>query len=68
MPLTHESALRLTLDSLFYKDAIMPRLRRIGVDELKKYFEWLTTDDENSFLERVCSFVEGKFGGYSIYL
>lgn len=67
MPLTHESALRVTLDSLFYKDAILPRLRRIGVDELKMLFQWLTTDDEASFLERVCQFVEGKFGGYSIY-
>jgi hypothetical protein len=67
MPLTHESALRVTLDSLFYKDAILPRLRRIGIDQLKKHFEWMTTDDEASFLERVCEFVEGKFGGYSIY-
>lgn len=28
MPLTHESALRMTLDSLFYKDAILPRCSR----------------------------------------
>jgi hypothetical protein len=67
MPLTHESALRITLDSLFYKDAVMPRLKRIGIDPLKQYFSWLTTDDDDRFLERVCSFVEGKFGGYSIY-
>jgi hypothetical protein len=67
MPLTHESALRVTLDSLFYKDAILPRLRRIRIEPLKKSFEWKTTDDEQSFLERVCMFVEGKFGGYSIY-
>lgn len=66
MPLTHESALRVTLDSLFYKDAVLPRLKRIGIDGLKKYFEWRTTDDENGFLQRVCSFVEAKFGGYSI--
>jgi hypothetical protein len=67
MPLTHESALRLTLDSLFYKDAVLPRLRRIGIAALKKCFEWKTTDDEASFMERVCQFVEAKFGGYSIY-
>jgi hypothetical protein len=67
MPLTHESALRVTLDSLFYKDAVLPRLRRIGIEPLKKYFEWRTTDDDASFLERVCQFVDGKFGGYSIY-
>ncbi|MGH9196976.1 MAG: hypothetical protein ACRD1T_14700, partial [Acidimicrobiia bacterium] len=67
MPLTHESALRLTLDSLFYKDAILPRLRRIGIEGLKKHFEWKTTDDDESFLDHVAKFVEGKFGGYSIY-
>lgn len=67
MPLTHESALRMTLDSLFYKDAVLPRLKRIGIDGLRKYFEWKTTDDDDSFLDRVAQFVEGKFGGYSIY-
>ena len=67
IPLTHESALRVTLDSLFYKDAILPRLKRIGIERMKKYLEWKPTDDENSYLERVCSFVEEKFGGYSIY-
>jgi len=67
MPLAHESALRLTLDSLFYKDAIAPRLRRIGVDELQKRFQRLTTDTDDDFLARVATFVESKFGGYSIY-
>ena len=67
IPLTHESALRVTLDSLFYKDAILPRLKRIGIGRMKTYLEWKTTDDENSYLERVCSFVEEKFSGYSIY-
>ena len=56
-----------TLDSLFYKDAILPRLKRIGIERMKRYLEWKTTDDENSYLERVCSFVEEKFSGYSIY-
>lgn len=37
MPLTHESALRMTLDSLFYKDAILPRLRRIGIEVLGEF-------------------------------
>ena len=67
MPLTHESALRVTLESLFYKDAILPRLNRIGVDRMREHFEWLPTDDEERYVERVCGFVEEKFGGYSIY-
>ena len=67
MPLAHESALRMTLDSLFYKDAILPRLRRIGVDCLRMHFDWRAADDEDRYLERVCAFVNEKFGGYSIY-
>ena len=67
MPLAHENALRVTLDSLFYKDAVIPRLKRIGVDRMKKHFEWRLTDDESSYIERVCDFVDEKFGGYSIY-
>jgi hypothetical protein len=68
MPLTHEQALRVTLDSLFYKDAILPRLKRVGTARLEKHFkrELLDTDDDK-YLQRICDFVEDKFGGYSIY-
>ena len=38
MPLAHESALRVTLDSLFFKDAIVPRLCRIGFPKLQQFF------------------------------
>jgi hypothetical protein len=68
MPLAHESTLRITLDSLFYKDAILPRIRRIGVKALKQNgFDFGATETELAFFERVCKFVEAKFGGYSIY-
>jgi hypothetical protein len=68
MPLSHENALKVTLDSLFYKDVLMPRLRhRIGVEKLKPLFEYQLTDSDDTFLARVALFVEGKFGGYSIY-
>jgi hypothetical protein len=68
MPLAHEAALRSTLDSLFYRDAILPRLRRTGTTKLLRYFErsLLDTDDDKYF-ERVCKFVASKFGGYSVY-
>lgn len=39
LPLAHEAALRLTLDSMFYSDALLPRLKRIGAAELAKKFE-----------------------------
>jgi hypothetical protein len=29
LPLAHEAALRVTLDSLFFKDALLPRLQRL---------------------------------------
>src|SRR5581483_11193546 len=69
MPLAHEGALRTTLDSLFYRDAIEPRLRRIGIPKLTAagLFEKLLTESDEEFFEKVLKFVEQKFGGYSIY-
>lgn len=67
LPLAHEGALRVTLDSLFYRNIAVPRLKRIGVSKLKKHFEYLITDSNDSFLAKVLKFVESKFGGYSIY-
>ncbi len=67
MPLAHENALRVTLDSLFYKDAILPRLHRIGFPKLQQFFERLSGERDDAYIERVCTFVEAKFGGYSIY-
>lgn len=68
MPLSHESALRDTLDSLFYKDVIMPRLRhRIGAEMLKAHFPASMTDSDDDIIERAVTFVQSKFGGYSIY-
>jgi hypothetical protein len=38
MPLTNEEHLRMTLDSLFYKDRVHARLRTIGVAQLSSRF------------------------------
>ncbi len=68
MPLTHEAALKAILDSLFFKDVVLPRLKhRIGVQKLKAHFDYSLTDTDDSFLERVSTFIDSKFGGYSIY-
>lgn len=67
IPLAHEQALRQTLDSLFYKDAIIARLNRIGIPVLRKLFEVDASKTDHVVLERACDFVERKFGGYSIY-
>jgi hypothetical protein len=69
MPLAHEAALRLTLDSLFYKDAIMPRLHRIGRPRLQaaNLFQPVASESDDGFFARVLSFFGSKFGGYSVY-
>ena len=38
MPLSQETALRRTLDSLFYEDAVLPRLRTIDPRRLGELF------------------------------
>jgi hypothetical protein len=64
MPLTQEAALRRTLDSLFYKDAILPRLQQIDADRLGSFFG---EGEEASVLDRATQFIDEKFRGYSIY-
>jgi hypothetical protein len=64
MPLTQESALRRTLDSLFYEDAIVPRLERIDAGRLRAAFGGA---DDASAIERAARFIDAKFRGYSIY-
>ena len=60
MPLTQESALRRTLDSLFYEDALIPRLRQIGVERLADLFGLA---DEASVLDHARRFIDEKFRG-----
>ena len=63
LPLTQEAALRRTLDSLFYEDAIVPRLEHIGAERLRQAFG----GDEQDLFDRVRRFIDQKFRGYSIY-
>ncbi|MGE0388005.1 MAG: hypothetical protein AB7Q97_25045 [Gammaproteobacteria bacterium] len=67
MPLAHEQALRTTLDSLFYTDAVLPRLKRIGLNELEKRFERSAIESDDDFYSQVLDYVNCKFVGYSIY-
>jgi hypothetical protein len=63
LPLTQEGALRRTLDSLFYEDAIVPRLQRIGAERLRQVFG----DHDTDLLDGVRRFIDQKFRGYSMY-
>lgn len=67
LPLAHEAALKVSLDSLFFKDALLPRLKRIGLPELQKRFERGLVQTDDAFLDSIMSFIDSKFGGYSIY-
>jgi hypothetical protein len=67
LPLAHEAALRVTLDSLFYRDALLPRLKRIGMLALEKKFSKGLTQSDDDFLESILAFIQTKFGGYSTY-
>ncbi|OLS12167.1 MAG: hypothetical protein RBG13Loki_4233 [Promethearchaeota archaeon CR_4] len=67
MPLAHETTLRQSLDALFYKDTIIPRLKNIiGEFELKKYFPRSETEEDDQYYERVCNWISERFVGYSI--
>jgi hypothetical protein len=64
MPLSQETALRRTLDSLFYEDAVLPRICRIDPHRLRKLFGGA---DDATVIESARRFVDERFRGYSIY-
>lgn len=67
MPLTNETALRTTLDALFFKDNIAAKLKAIGVDDLAAHLARNQGEAEEAYLERVAEWVGDHFGGYSIF-
>ena len=66
MPLTNEAYLRTTLDSLFFKDAILARLKTIPSADLEKHFNRQMGQSDEAFLEVMINFIEEHFIGYSI--
>jgi hypothetical protein len=67
MPLTNETALRTTLDALFFRDNIAAKLKAIGVPTLSQRIGKLQEENNEAFLERVAVWVGDHFGGYSIF-
>jgi hypothetical protein len=67
MPLTNETALRTTLDALFYKDTIIPKLRAIGSEELAGQLPKKDGEADDAYFERVTGWIDDHVGGYSIY-
>ncbi|MDE3099387.1 MAG: hypothetical protein KGJ88_07915 [Verrucomicrobiota bacterium] len=66
MPLRNEEYLRQTLDSLFYKDSVLFRLKLIKPSDLHKAFPKGDGEDEPQYFERICEFISDKFVGYSV--
>ncbi len=66
MPLTHENALRTTLDSLFFKDTVLARLRTLGLEKIQQYFSRKNEESDDQYLDGLCGWIEQKFQGYSI--
>jgi hypothetical protein len=66
MPLRNEEFLRETLDALFFKDAVVLRLKAIKDQEILNSFPREPDESTENYIERICRFVSDKFGGYSI--
>lgn len=67
MPLTNETQLRMTLDALFFKDTLASKLKAIGNAKLIQHFAIQAGETDEHYLERVLSWIDDHFGGYSIY-
>jgi hypothetical protein len=66
LPLTNETVLRMSLDSLFYKDTIQKQLLAIGIQTLRRQFRTTEELDDNGFLQELTAWIGDRFGGYSI--
>lgn len=66
MPLTNEEHLRMTLDSLFYKDRVLARLKTIGVATLSTKFAKPAGQNDEQYFQAVLTFIKDHFVGYSI--
>lgn len=66
MPLTNEEHLRMTLDSLFYKDRVHARLRTIGVPRLATTFQKASGLSDAQYFDPILEFIKDHFIGYSI--
>jgi hypothetical protein len=66
MPLRNEEWLIDALDSLFFKEQLLLRLHAIKRSELEAVIPRRSDETEDSYLNRLCNWISGTFGGYSI--
>lgn len=66
LPLTNETVLRLSLDSLFYRDALQKQLLAIGIGVLRQHFPGSEGADDDAYLQELLQWIAKRFGGYSM--
>lgn len=66
MPLTNEGFLRSTLDSLFYRDTILNRLKATDISALSVHFPRKPDEGEKAYFDRILNYISNRFIGYSI--
>jgi hypothetical protein len=66
LPLAHEGALRETLDSLFYSDRLLRRLKILDARRLEAHFGSRPREGKAAFYDRVLREIAGIFKGYSV--
>lgn len=66
LPLTNESALKSALDSLFYKDTLIRRLKTVAIKEIEIKFSRKEDENDHNYYDRICNWISKKFFGYSI--
>jgi hypothetical protein len=67
LPLTNEAHLRTTLDSLFFSDTTLARLKTIGIQTLRTHLPIRDGEAEDAYFKRILAFIEQTFVGYSIF-
>jgi hypothetical protein len=63
MPLTNETTLKQSLDRLFYRDALVRRLKQVDQKALQR---WFPPEGDGDYYEQLCDWISKRFGGYSI--
>ncbi len=66
LPLTNETVLRLSLDSLFYRDTLQKQLLAVGIATLREHFRGTEGATDDAYLQEVLNWIAKRFGGYSI--
>jgi hypothetical protein len=67
MPLRNEEYLRTALDSLFFKDSVLFRLKALDESGMAGYFQKKPGEIRDDYFARICEWISDKFVGYSVH-